>query len=1052
MKKSLLTFIFFGLIAAGFLSVQPVLAGDPGCQSGSQNNTPCNQCQRSEDVYDWQGRRTGNRCVTIRPASDDCRRRGYTRPAEDRERQQFAAAQTSSENNLIPRGGGGLTGGGFTGGGGGGGLAGGDSWARSGFSFSASILVLLGGIWTLFVLLRARFVKPRSTGQRVRAWTFVLKPSFALAGFGLMFAATIVGSFFVAPNKAAAEKRDRRDKSQMTGAFNPSNKPVFKSAQVIGSDLMTQIGPPVFDQAGNRYVRGGFSGVLQIGATTLEATAGYDLFFAKYDANGNPLWARQAIGARREFAIEGASAMAVDASGNVYVGGSFAKQATFQGGTNPSITLADAGGSGVNYESFVVKYDANGNLLWAKGGASGSPQSQTNLDTGQNGISQIVFDASGNPYVAGFVAGNNFLGATTVVGGQTDILLAKLDKTTGSVTWRQVIGGTGDDNGLDLKTDSSGNLYLIGNYGSPQITFPNGTTFVNQDDPNDSLSSSTNTFIAKFNGSGINSWVQVLDNPSSVGASQIAISGAGEIYLTGYFFNSATFGTTILTETEGGSNENEDGLGGYVAKMDANNGNFIWAKGFGGSGKGLVLDAAGRVYLIGAFFDGGTFGFGTPNEEALASFGGQDLFIARYDADGGFDWAKAIAGNGYSGTPVASIGNSENYYFPFGIAYNPARGTMFIAGDFRVAAALDCLTLTTTGEENIKSYLAELSADNEPTGCRIWNGLDDTDNNFDSIDNWNGGVLPVAGDSVYVPYTGNDFDPPTFNPATNIPLNNLTVADDRILTLAQDLTVNGRLDLLGGFVDAESFPLLLGAAAQTLSTSDGLVLGRVQKQFAAGNTGAFTFPVGTPDSQGFSEYSPVTLSNITGTGSFSVTANRGVYPNTATNLPANRAARWWNLTNGGLTKADLTFQYVEEDIIAGDESAYRTFRIPTGGGTATPIGSSINTTTKIVTAPNITGFSDWTLAQPLAPTAATVTVSGRVTTGKRGVAGARVSVTDSSGNTRTALTNSFGYYRFDALLAGNTYIFDVRAKRLTFAPQVVTVNEETSDLNFTGNP
>lgn len=1047
MKKSLFTFIFLGLIAAGFLSVQPVLAGDPGCQPGSVNNVQCNQCQRSEGSYDWVTNKTTFRCVTITPVTDDCRRRGYSRFAENRQRKQFAAAQTRSENNLTPHGGGLSSGGGFTGGGGG--FTGGDSWARSGFSFSASIMVLLGGIWTLFVLLRARFVKPRSTGRRVGALTFVLKPSFALAGFGFLFAATIVGSIFVAPNKATAEKRDQRNKSQMTGAFNPSNKPVFKSAQVIGSDLMTQIGPPVFDAAGNRYVRGGFSGDLQIGATTLTASAGYDLFFAKYDADGNPLWARQAIGARREFAIEGATAMSVDSGGNVYIGGSFAKQATFQGGANPSITLADAGGSGVNYESFVVKYDADGNLLWAKGGASGSPQSQTNLDTGQNGISQIVFDASGNPYVAGFVAGNNFLGAATVVNGQTDILLAKLDKMTGAVTWRQVIGGTGDDNGLDLKTDGGDNLYLIGNYGSPQITFPNGTTFGNQDDPNDSLSSSTNTFIAKFDASGDNSWVQVIDNPSSVSASQIAISGAGEIYLTGYFFNSATFGDTTLTETEGGGEEDENGLGGYVAKMDAN-GDFIWTEGFGGSGKGLALDAAGRVYLIGAFFDGGTFGLDTPNEETLASFGGQDLFIARYDADGGFDWAKAIAGNGYSGTPVASLGNSENYYFPFGIAYNPARGTMFIAGDFRIAAALDCLTLTTAGEENIKSYLAELSADTETTSCRIWNGLDDLDNNFDSIDNWNGGVLPVAGDSVYVPYTGNNFDAPDYNPSTDIPLSNLTVTDDRILTLGRNLTVNGRLDLLGGFIDAESFPLLLGEAAQSLSTNDGLILGRVQKQFAAGNTGAFTFPVGTADSEGFAEYSPVTLSNIAGMGGFSVTANRGVYPNAATNLPANRAARWWNLTNGGLTKADLTFQYVEGDITAGDENSYRAFRIPTGGGTATPIGSSINTTTKTVTAPNVTGFSDWTLAQPMASTAATVSVSGTVTTGKRGVAGARVSFTDANGITRTARTNAFGYYRFSGVEIGQIYVFSISSKRYSFAPRVVTVTADLTDLNFTG--
>jgi len=43
-------------------------------------------------------------------------------------------------------------------------------------------------------------------------------------------------------------------------------------------------------------------------------------------------------------------------------------------------------------------------------------------------------------------------------------------------------------------------------------------------------------------------------------------------------------------------------------------------------------------------------------------------------------------------------------------------------------------------------------------------------------------------------------------------------------------------------------------------------------------------------------------------------------------LPANRSNRWWNLTNNGLTKADLTFKYVDGDIANGTESNYRAFR------------------------------------------------------------------------------------------------------------------------------
>lgn len=85
-------------------------------------------------------------------------------------------------------------------------------------------------------------------------------------------------------------------------------------------------------------------------------------------------------------------------------------------------------------------------------------------------------------------------------------------------------------------------------------------------------------------------------------------------------------------------------------------------------------------------------------------------------------------------------------------------------------------------------------------------------------------------------------------------------------------------------------------------------------------------------------------------------------------------------------------------------------------------------------------------------TAAAVSVSGRVLASKnRGVSRARVLLTDADGYTRSTLTNSFGFYRFNAVEVGQTYIFSVVSKRYQFAPQVITVNQETENLNFSLN-
>jgi uncharacterized delta-60 repeat protein len=88
----------------------------------------------------------------------------------------------------------------------------------------------------------------------------------------------------------------------------------------------------------------------------------------------------------------------------------------------------------------------------------------------------------------------------------------------------------------------------------------------------------------------------------------------------------------------------------------------------------------------------------------------------------------------------------------------------------------------------------------------------------------------------------------------------------------------------------------------------------------------------------------------------------------------------------------------------------------------------------------------------LEPTAASVSASGKVLspTG-RGISGAIVYLTDQNGETRTARTNAFGYYHFADLSAGETFVFNVFSKRYNFAPRVLTINEETSELNFTAN-
>ena len=86
------------------------------------------------------------------------------------------------------------------------------------------------------------------------------------------------------------------------------------------------------------------------------------------------------------------------------------------------------------------------------------------------------------------------------------------------------------------------------------------------------------------------------------------------------------------------------------------------------------------------------------------------------------------------------------------------------------------------------------------------------------------------------------------------------------------------------------------------------------------------------------------------------------------------------------------------------------------------------------------------------PTSATVAVGGRVTNENGdGVSNAEVSLVG-GGVSRIARTNGFGYYRFDDVEVGETYVIGVTSKRYTFVSRTVTVVEETPNLDFTPEP
>ncbi len=118
-------------------------------------------------------------------------------------------------------------------------------------------------------------------------------------------------------------------------------------------------------------------------------------------------------------------------------------------------------------------------------------------------------------------------------------------------------------------------------------------------------------------------------------------------------------------------------------------------------------------------------------------------------------------------------------------------------------------------------------------------------------------------------------------------------------------------------------------------------------------------------------------------------------------------------------------------------------------GMALGLGGFLQTTT----AAGSGTFASNPLPVPPGPTAAAVTVSGRVSTANgRGLRNAEVTLLNSNGTIMTARTTNFGYFSFDGIASGQSVIISVRSKRYTFAPQVISLQDSATDLNFVANP
>lgn len=432
------------------------------------------------------------------------------------------------------------------------------------------------------------------------------------------------------------------------------------------------------DNAGNIYL-GGYT-------TT---TDNHDWLVIKLNSNGDTLWTRTYNGT--DNSEDEVKAIAVDASGNVYATGyskssltgddyttikynstgvqqwiSFyngpvgqddvANDIAVDGSGNVFVTGASAqDATGVDNDFATVKYNANGQQVWAivfdgAGGGndeakrvilddSGNPvitgQSFNGSDddwvtrklNASNGAtlwtnyvdytkndrpSDMVRDQAGNIYVAGRTKANNY-----------DLAVRKMDNN-GATTWTKFFQGTDDDRATALAVDTSGNVYVTG------LTDINANPLIED----------YNVITIKYNSAGTQQWLKAFDGLGNAGdySDGIAVNSLGDVFVNGTTASGIKGDDYLLLKynntgtlqyakaIDGGANLNDDGAcmalwqgypvisgGAFVSPVNMNvvtlkytvTADSVWVKEYHGAGDNndvankLVLDAAGNAYLAG---------------------------------------------------------------------------------------------------------------------------------------------------------------------------------------------------------------------------------------------------------------------------------------------------------------------------------------------------------------------------------------------------------------------------------------------------------------------
>jgi len=346
----------------------------------------------------------------------------------------------------------------------------------------------------------------------------------------------------------------------------------------------------VVDESGNIYVAGEtWSSNFPTQNAIQKSYGGVeDAFIAKLSADGSSLVFSTYLGGNNG---DGATAIAVDGVGNIYVGG-YTSSIDF-----PTQNAIQKSLGGWIMDAFIVKLSGDGSFLLFSTYLGGSLYDEANA---------IAVDKVGNVYVAGWTTSYDFPTKNFFqesLAGWEDVFIAKLSGDGSNLIFSTYLGGGNIDYANALAVDEAGNMYVAGRTYSSNFPITENAFQKNFGGNTD------DAFVTKFSGQNFNLiFSTFLGGNSPDEASSIGIDVDGNIYVAGWT-DSYNFSTKNAFQ------ENKGGLpDAFIAKLSADGSALLFSTFLGGNlwdeAHGLVLDMTGNVYVA-----GGTSSFDFPITE-----------------------------------------------------------------------------------------------------------------------------------------------------------------------------------------------------------------------------------------------------------------------------------------------------------------------------------------------------------------------------------------------------------------------------------------------------